>query len=302
MAKRIVIVDDEPDIHAITRMSLKKMLFEGQSLDLVFFDNAQDAISDLAAHPETALVLMDVVMETDTAGLDAVKSIREAQQNKLTRILLRTGQPGSVPETEVIQNYDIDGYMSKTELTQARLFTSVRASLKAHAELSELQDYRTNLTYLNLALLNLHATRTLSECLEELTQIVSALANSELTVMYLRHYKSEGTVPHIFFNGPESMSDDELHEKTAEIVMKIESQVERIADDEASSFEGGWITPVKVPQNGGSGLIYVQLIEPTALQQQMLDMLSSHAGVALSLMPEQPPESPTRTTRRNIEF
>lgn len=301
MSYRIVIVDDEPDIHAITRMSLKKMRFEDQGLELVYFDNAQDAIADLEAHPDTAVVLMDVVMETDTAGLEAIQNIRR-QGNTLTRILLRTGQPGIAPEQEVIQNYDIDGYLSKTEMTQTRLFTAVRAGVKAYRELRELEKHRKNLSYLNQALMNLHATRTLSECLEELTQIVSALAQSELTVMYLRHYKEEGTVPHIFFNGSAELSDDELHEKTAAVVTDIENDSENLVKKGPAAFGKGWLTPVRVPQQNGSGMIYVALPEPTDLQQQMLEMLAGHAGVALSVMPEMPPASPTRTKQRKIEF
>jgi len=159
MTYRILIVDDEPDVHTLTRMSLKKMRFNDQDLELVFHDNGKDAIKELDEHPETAVILMDVVMESDTAGLDAVKAIREDLGNEMVRVFLRTGQPGAALEKKVIETYDIDGYLSKAELTQTRLFSAVRTGLKSYSELLLLQEYRDNLTYLNMALLNLHCYR-----------------------------------------------------------------------------------------------------------------------------------------------
>lgn len=287
MSYRIVIVDDEPDVHILTRMSLKKMRFNDQDLELVFYDNGRDSVKDLEEHPETALILMDVVMESDSAGLDAVRVIREELGNEMVRIFLRTGQPGSAPEKKVIETYDIDGYLSKADLTQTRLFSAVRTGLKSYSELLLLQQYRDSLTYLNMALLNLHATNSRTECLEELTQIVSALAGSELTILYLLPSEPEDAVPHVFFNGPEEMDDDTLHLKTLAILDKIKENPERLRQP-AGTFSDGWLTPITVPQNQGYGMIYVHLSQPNDLQLLMLEMLASHVGVALSFLPEQP--------------
>jgi len=42
-------------------------------------------------------VLLDVIMETDQAGLDLVEFIRDTLKNETVRIILRTGQPGQAP-------------------------------------------------------------------------------------------------------------------------------------------------------------------------------------------------------------
>ena len=76
-------------------------------------------------HPDAAIVLLDVVMETDDAGLQVARQIRETLKNNHIRIILRTGQPGQAPERQVIVNYDINDYKSKTELTAQKLFTVV---------------------------------------------------------------------------------------------------------------------------------------------------------------------------------
>ena len=83
----------------------------------------------LARHPDIAVVLLDVVMETETAGLELVDYIRRTLKNEAVRIILRTGQPGQAPERDVIVDYDINDYKSKTELTAAKLFTALDGRL-----------------------------------------------------------------------------------------------------------------------------------------------------------------------------
>ena len=290
MSYRIAIVDDEPDIHALTKMSLKRMEYNGEKLDLVYFESGKACLEDMREHPDTALILMDVVMENDSAGLDTVKAIREELGNEMVRIILRTGQPGSAPERKVIDNYDLDGYLSKSELTQTRLYTAVRTSLKSYSELKLLQQHRDSLTYLNEALLSLHAAQNQSDCLKELTQIVSALAGSELTVLYLLSTETEDAQPHIYFHGPEDSDDEELRKSTLEILEKVKERP-RMLQEEAQTFEEGWLTPVMVPNGKGYGLIYVRIQEPDSLQLLILDMLSAHAAVALSLVPEHADET-----------
>lgn len=284
MTYRVVIVDDEPDVHALTRLSLKNMRLNNQPLELVFHDSGAEAVADLAAHPETALILMDVVMESDSAGLEAIRTIRETQENEIVRILLRTGQPGSAPEKQVIETYDIDGYLSKADLTQSRLFSSVRTALKAYTELRLLQEHRDHLAYLNLALLSLYSTDNIPACLEELTQMVSALAGSELTLVYFCDMSKAEAIPHIYFHGPENMDDDTLHQQASEIMDQIQADPERLLK-EADHFAAGWLSPLQVPNTKSYGMIYVHIQQPSDLQQVILEMLTSHACNALSRLP-----------------
>src|SRR5438552_2082364 len=118
---RILIVDDEPDMHAITRLSLKGVRHGSRGIELGSAVSGREAVEFLREHPYTAVVLLDVVMETETAGLDACRAIREELGNHFVRILLRTGQPGVAPERKTIEEYDIDGYLPKAELSSNRL-------------------------------------------------------------------------------------------------------------------------------------------------------------------------------------
>ncbi len=129
----VLVVDDEPDIHAVTRLTLENARFSGRGVRLVNAHSAAEGRVQLAAHPDAALILLDVVMESDDAGLAFVRHVREVVGNREVRIVLRTGQPGVAPARTVIETYEIDDYRTKTELTSERLYVSVAAALRAYA-------------------------------------------------------------------------------------------------------------------------------------------------------------------------
>ena len=132
---KILVVDDEEEIHAITRMVFSDYSFENRDLLIHSAYSAAEAIEVLKVEDDIALILLDVVMETDDAGLNCVKQIRGELNNHMVRIILRTGQPGQAPEQEVIVNYDINDYKAKTELTAQKLYTVVTASLRSYSHL-----------------------------------------------------------------------------------------------------------------------------------------------------------------------
>lgn len=135
-------VDDEPAVHQVTRLALRNFVALGRPSELINALSAADAREQLRQHPDIALALLDVVMETDTAGLDLVRYIREDLGNHLLRIVLRTGQPGQAPERTVMLNYDINDYKEKTELTSNKLFTTVLASLRTYHHVASLARLR----------------------------------------------------------------------------------------------------------------------------------------------------------------
>lgn len=137
---RILLVDDEPDIHQATRYALDDFSYDGKDLEIVSALSAREAMEILEDDPQPfSMAFVDVVMETDEAGLTLVRHIREERGDRLIRIILRTGQPGMAPERYVIENYDIDDYKAKTELTAQKLITSVISSLRAYKELTRIE-------------------------------------------------------------------------------------------------------------------------------------------------------------------
>ena len=134
-----MIVDDEESVHQVTELVMKNFSFENRHLKFLHAYSASEAKELLSRHPDTALILLDVVMETEKAGLDLVHTIRQELHNQLVRIVLRTGQPGQAPEERVVVEYDINGYKEKTELTAQRLFTTVYAALRAYRDLDHIE-------------------------------------------------------------------------------------------------------------------------------------------------------------------
>ena len=142
---RILVVDDDADVHRATQFALDQAVVLGRPLELIFASSAHEAKSILAGEPDIALILLDVVMETSSAGLELVGHIREQSRLKTTRIILRTGQPGYAPEYSTIVNYDINDYRTKSELSQIRLLTAVTAALRSYEQLCSLDANRQGL-------------------------------------------------------------------------------------------------------------------------------------------------------------
>ncbi|MCU0547038.1 MAG: response regulator [Oscillatoriaceae cyanobacterium Prado104] len=142
---KILIVDDEIEIHNITKLALDDFTFENKLITFISAYSGKEAKEIIKKNPDIALILLDVVMETEEAGLEVVKYIRDILDNQLVRIILRTGQPGQVPEDVVIVSYDINDYKTKTELTNKKLFTTVVTALRAFRALTQIEASKSEL-------------------------------------------------------------------------------------------------------------------------------------------------------------
>lgn len=142
---KLLIVDDDDEVHHVTKLALSGMRVAERNLRLLQAHSGAEAVRLMRAHDDVAVILMDVVMETDHAGLDAIKEIRETLGNSFVRIILRTGQPGQAPERDVITRYDINDYKEKTELTANKLFTSIYTGICAYRDLLALDTARYDL-------------------------------------------------------------------------------------------------------------------------------------------------------------
>jgi response regulator RpfG family c-di-GMP phosphodiesterase len=160
---RVLIVDDDEDIHSVTRLSLGNIVFKGRSLELISAYSGEEAYKILSQERDIAMILLDVVMESEDSGLRLVHRIRGELDNQLVRIVLRTGQPGQAPEQKVIVDYDINDYKTKTELTNQRLFTTVVASLRAYESLLSLERSRDGLNKILQGSANLYELKSLKE-------------------------------------------------------------------------------------------------------------------------------------------
>lgn len=141
----ILIVDDDPDVHTATEFALKGMEILDRPLRLLHAYSGNEGFSQLRTQHSIAVVLLDVVMETEQAGLQLVNRLRHELNNPLTRLILRTGQPGYAPEIEAIRDYDINDYKTKSELTRTHLYTAITTALRSYAQLLQLHRNREGL-------------------------------------------------------------------------------------------------------------------------------------------------------------
>jgi diguanylate cyclase (GGDEF)-like protein len=146
---KILIVDDDPDVHEVTKIAVSGCMFENRPFELLHALSAQEARHVLAEQKDIAVALVDVVMESDTAGLGLVSWIRSELGNNFTRLILRTGQPGYAPQTDVIMKFDIDGYTEKAELSRTKLITAIITALRGYKLVMSLETNRKKLKQLN---------------------------------------------------------------------------------------------------------------------------------------------------------
>jgi len=165
---KIMVIDDDQSIHDVTCLVLQNFSFAGRKLQIVNGYSGKDVQHLMDEHPNTAVLLLDVVMESEDAGLKAVKYIREQLQNKFVRIILRTGQPGQAPEKKVISEYDINDYREKSDLTDLKLNTALISALRSYQDLKTIQ---------KLAVSNDMLEQMVKERTKELSKINLSLEN-----------------------------------------------------------------------------------------------------------------------------
>lgn len=137
---KILVVDDDEDIHEVTELALKRLVFEEKKLTFVHAYSAKEAMVQLLTHSDIAIALIDVVMEDDSAGLKLVRAIRNDFKNETIRLVLRTGHPGLAPEESVTLLYDINDYRGKTELTAQSLKTVVITALRSYKAINTINN------------------------------------------------------------------------------------------------------------------------------------------------------------------
>src|SRR3954465_7031716 len=187
---KVLLVDDEPDIHDITKLTLNRFRLDGRALTFLHAYSGAEAKQVLAREPDIALVFLDVVMEREDSGLEVARWMRQDLDNQFTRIVLRTGQPGQAPEERVIVDYDINDYKEKTELDRTKLFTTTFAALRAYRDIMKVEEarrvqhtYREGLERVIEASAHIFQQRNLKDFASGLLQQVVALLRLEQSML-----------------------------------------------------------------------------------------------------------------------
>lgn len=180
---KVLIVDDEQGIHDVTVLALKRFVFQNKPISFYHAYTGAEACETMLKHPDMALILLDVVMEEDDAGLTAARYIREKLQNKFVRIVLRTGQPGAAPEEDVIRDYDINDYKDKTELTIQKLKTMMYSSLRSYRDLQALEQHRIGLNQVIESTADLFKNYNLKDFISGLLVQISSIVGLQSDVL-----------------------------------------------------------------------------------------------------------------------
>ena len=143
---KILVVDDEEEVFNVTQLAISGYEVFGKQCRLLYAPNSKEACKVLDGNPDIALVLLDIVMETDTAGINVIEYIRKRLNTPIMRIVIRTGQPGVIPEENMLREYDIDDYREKTELTAQKLRTLIRSNIHSFMDMTQVNRQNIALT------------------------------------------------------------------------------------------------------------------------------------------------------------
>jgi response regulator RpfG family c-di-GMP phosphodiesterase len=172
---KIMVIDDEQDVHTVTQYMLRGVEYLGRKFNLLHAYSGQEAQNMLVAHPDVAIVLLDVVMETNDSGLKLIKYIREVLHNLAVRIILRTGQPGRAPAAKVIMEYDINDYKEKTELTLQKMLVTIISALRSFNFITTIENNRQGLRKIISASSDIFESKSLEKLAAEALRQIPAI-------------------------------------------------------------------------------------------------------------------------------
>ena len=282
---KVLLVDDEPDIHDITKLTLSRFRLDGRSLSFLHAYSGAEAKEVLARETDIALVFLDVVMEKEDSGLEVARWMREELNNQFTRIVLRTGQPGQAPEERVIVNYDINDYKEKTELDRTKLFTTTFAALRAYRDIMKVEEarlaqlnYREGLERVIAASSHIFKQRNLRDFASGLLQQVVALLRLE-TSMLLR------------LRGASAISGQQAYEVLARIgepddgaailSQELLAQLDDAKSNKISRLHGDTYVGYFPNSSGKASLLVLKGVEEISeIDAQLLEVFCSGVAIA----------------------
>ena len=279
---KILIADDEPEVHTITKTVLSNFEFENSKLEFISTYSGEETVRVLKEQTDIAIILLDVVMETDDAGLVVAKRIRDELNNHLIRIILRTGQPGSAPEKDVINKYEINDYKEKTELTTTKLYTTVMSSLRSYRDLITIEQNRNGLLKIIEASRSIFELSSLELFAEGvLTQLISILKlnHNSMILQQLDGFTLEKDNGHFEIvaatgNFKNMSFDDIADENVKALIDKSVTLKESFYDK--NNYVGYFNT-----ENGKANIIFMTgCDEITPLDKHLIEIFSSNVSVA----------------------
>jgi len=280
---RVLVVDDEPDIHTVTELALSRFNLDGRRLEFLHAYSGTQARALLQGEPDIALAMVDVVMENETAGLELARWIRKDLNNRFIRIVLRTGQPGQAPEERVIVEYDINDYKEKTELDSKKLFTTVYSALRAYRDIMRIdaarhyeEHFRVGLEAVITASAHLLEQRSMRDFASGLLQQVASLLHLEERGVLVRLSALRAKVHYEVL-----ASVGDCVDARGEILPEIVQALQRAEDARQHVIQDGYFVGYFPSRQVAASLLYLNGVsEVDELDMRLIDIFSTHVSLA----------------------
>ncbi len=282
---KVLVVDDDPDVQQGTQLVLDDFEYMGRGIHLIQARSGMEGLAMMKAHPDIAVALIDVVMETSTSGLDLVRQIRDDLKNRLVRIILRTGQPGVAPEKRVVVDYDINDYKEKSEITFQKLQTSIITALRAWHDLKIIESSRVGLEKIidaSAGLFRLQMMKSFAEgLLEQLVSLlelnpdallghVSSMAAGASDARDFRIYAAMGD-----YSPYEGMTLDDVHDE------RLAGDVRTVMETQDNYRNGERLTLYFRTSTGACTIIHIQGINVLSpMDERLLEVFCANISIA----------------------
>ncbi len=280
----VLVVDDEAEVHSVTRLALKNVEILGKKLEIHSADSAKQAKEILQSNIPFAMAIIDVVMESDKAGLDLVSWIREVDKNYHIRLVLRTGQPGQAPEKQVIAEYDINDYKEKTELTSSKLYTLTYACLRAYRDIKALYENKKGLETVIKSSNKIFAHQSFNEFTQGVLQQLCALLHIKTSavfskVNFVAASHSENRSKVIAATGRFSTC---INHHLNDVIHKLgDKTLKDVCNKGGHYFGVDFFIGVYESHLDGNNLFYIEGVENlNDLDRQLIEIFGTNIGVA----------------------
>jgi response regulator RpfG family c-di-GMP phosphodiesterase len=281
---QVLIVDDEPVVHEVTQLVMSGFEFDGRKVSFLHAYSAAEAREVLGSRNDIALLLLDVVMETEHAGLDLARWIREELGNRNLRIVLRTGQPGQAPEELVIRAYDINDYKEKTELTRSKLISVFYASLRGYRDLMRLEHARLGLRRTINAISAIYDAPNLrafaSAVLEQLNQLLNVNGDG-LCASRMEAYTACSSEGHMkVLAATEAYSQLHIDADIQTLPANVQQAVQRALEEQQHHFGANYLACYYRSKAGSETVVYMSFADRLEEEaRELLEIFTANVAI-----------------------
>ena len=282
---QVLVVDDDPAVHEVTKLVMAGFEMDGRTLEFSHCYSSAEAREFLAKRKDIALILLDVVMETDHAGLVLARYIREEVGNINVRIILRTGQPGQAPEEQVIKDYDINDYKEKTDLTRRKLITVFYSGLRGYRDLMRIENARLGLRRSIEAIGQIFTSQSLkslaSSVLEQVNYLLDLNAEGVCAGRMSAYTACANNGQLTVLAATAAYSELLVGEKVARLPSEVQAALKRTMDSKVGDYSAHHYAGYFCTGAGSESVIYMTFVDPiNAEARDLLEIFSRNVAIA----------------------